>query len=121
MKAPRMLAGAAMLCAQLIATSAHAVPACMTKADFAAILAKELPAARVVVFEAREAGLFLASIARSTNTPPVQADALMIVDLSPGMPVVKVVVFRNGCAAQIGTIDRRIVTRAVNDVTRDGA
>lgn len=121
MKALRALAGAAIVCAQLVSTPATAAPVCVTKADFATFLARQLPAARAVVLQAKDAGVLLASLARATNSTPVAADELMVVDLSPEAPALKVVAFRGGCMTMIGTFERRTVTRALNEVSRNGA
>ncbi len=65
--------------------------------------------------------MILASLAKATNTVAPAADGLMIVDVSPAAPAVKVVVFRNSCLERIGTFPKHLVTRALNDLAKLGA
>lgn len=121
MKALRGFAGVTILCAQLLMSHAHAAPDCMTRAGLAAFLVKELPAAKAVVLEARDASVLLVALARATGSAPPTADALVIIDPLPQSAVLKIVLFKGDCAVQVGTFDRRTVTRALNDVSRAGA
>jgi hypothetical protein len=112
---------AALFAIVLVAATANASTRCVTGSELEAFLARQAPAASARSFGGEDAKMILASLANATNTVAPAADGLMIVDLSPVAPAVKIVVFRNGCMERIGTFPRHIVTRALNDLAKLGA
>lgn len=114
-------AGVALLCLMLAAGSATAASQCVTAAGLEAFLKQPAPVATVRHLGGDGARLVLASLAQATNTTAPEADAAIIVDLSPELPVMKIVVFRSGCLDRIGTFPRRAVERALNTLSRAGA
>jgi hypothetical protein len=113
--------GVALLCLMMAAGSATASSQCVTAAGLVAFLKQQAPVATVQHLGGDGARLVLASLAEVTNTTAPEADAAIIVDLSPELPVMKIVVFRAGCLDRVGTFSRRAMERALNALSRAGA
>lgn len=111
----------ALLCLMTAAASAAATSQCVTTTALVTFLKQQAPVATVQLLDRDGARLLLAELAEATNTTAPEADAVMVVDLSPELPVMKIVVFRAGCVDRVGTFPRRAVVRALNALSRAGA
>lgn len=121
MKHLRLFAGALLAASLLSGRGAEAAATCVSREALAAWLAARLPQAATLTLDAADARVFLAGYAAASQSAAPAADAIVIVATAPQAPLLRIVLFQDGCLTRIDALPRRLVDRLLNDVARTGA